>query len=93
VPAVQFSSTMVNWILLIGVFMAASGTSSLLLVGIALFTLTVVFSLITPPVEFDPSQNGTGAWLSQSDVTNVQEYPKAKNALICAAITYIKWQL
>jgi uncharacterized protein len=56
VPAVQFSSTIVNWVLLIGVFMAASGNSSLLLVGIALFALTVVFSLITPPVEFDPSQ-------------------------------------
>jgi uncharacterized protein len=47
---------MVNWILLIGVFMAASGNSSLLLVRIALFTLTVLFSLITLPVEFDPSQ-------------------------------------
>ena len=35
VPAVQFSSTIVNWILLIGVFMASSGNPTLLLVGIA----------------------------------------------------------
>ncbi|MGZ3951239.1 MAG: zinc metallopeptidase, partial [Flavisolibacter sp.] len=30
VPAVQFSSTLVNWILLIGVFMAASGNPTML---------------------------------------------------------------
>src|SRR5512138_2605919 len=42
VPAVQFSSTLVNWILLIGVFMAASGSPTMLLVGIALFAITVL---------------------------------------------------
>src|SRR5690349_16786817 len=55
VPAVQFSSTIVNWILLIGVFMASSGNPTLLLVGIALFAISVLFSLITLPVEFDAS--------------------------------------
>jgi Zn-dependent membrane protease YugP len=50
VPAVQFSSNIVNWVLLIGVFMASSGNSTLLLVGIALFTVTVLFSVITLPV-------------------------------------------
>src|SRR5438309_2871176 len=58
VPVVQFSSTMVNWILLIGVFMASSGNPTLLLVGIGLFAVTVLFSLITLPVEFDASRRG-----------------------------------
>src|SRR3954465_13150737 len=40
VPAVQFSSTVVNWILLIGVFMASSGNPTLLLLGITLFAIT-----------------------------------------------------
>jgi uncharacterized protein len=88
VPAVQFSSTIVNWVLLIGVFMAASGNSTLLLVGIALFALTVLFSLITLPVEFDASRRAL-AWLNQTNVTNSQEYPKAKNALTWAAMTYV----
>src|SRR5215204_6377491 len=44
VPAVQFSSSLVNWVLLIGIFMAASGNSTFLLVGIGLFAITVVFS-------------------------------------------------
>jgi Zn-dependent membrane protease YugP len=88
VPAVQFSSTIVNWILLIGVFMAASGNSTLLLAGIILFALTVLFSLITLPVEFDASRRAL-VWLNQTNVTNSQEYPKAKNALTWAAMTYV----
>lgn len=88
VPAVQFSSTIVNWILLIGVFMAASGNSTMLLAGIALFAVTVLFSLITLPVEFDASSRAL-AWLNQTNVTNSQEYPKAKNALTWAAMTYV----
>src|SRR5215204_2359039 len=88
VPAVQFSSTIVNWILLIGVFMAASGNSTMLLVGIALFALTVLFSLITLPVEFDASRRAL-VWLEHSNITNSEEYPKAKNALTWAAMTYV----
>jgi len=88
VPAVQFSSTIVNWILLIGVLMAASGNSTLLLVGIALFAVTVLFTLITLPVEFDASRRAL-AWLQHTNVTNSEEYPKAKNALKWAAMTYV----
>ena len=88
VPAVQFSFTIVNWILLIGVFMAASGNTTLLLVGIALFALMVIFSLITLPVEFDASRRAL-AWLSRTNVTNSEEFPKAKNALTWAAMTYV----
>jgi Zn-dependent membrane protease YugP len=88
VPAVQVSSTVVNWVLLIGVLMAASGNSTLLLVGIALFAVSVIFSLITLPVEFDASRRAL-AWLNQTNVTNDQEYPKAKNALKWAAMTYV----
>ena len=88
VPAVQVSSTIVNWVLLIGVFMAASGNSTLLLVGIVLFALSVIFSLVTLPVEFDASRRAL-AWLNRTNVTNDQEYPKAKNALKWAAMTYV----
>lgn len=88
VPAVQVTSSMVNWILLIGLFMARSGNPTLLLIGIALFALTVIFSVVTLPVEFDASRRAL-AWLSHSNVTNSQEFPKAKNALTWAAMTYV----
>ena len=88
VPAVQFSSTIVNWLLLIGVVMASSGNTTLLLVAIALFTVTVLFSLITLPVEFDASKRAL-AWLQHTNVANQAEFPKAKNALTWAAMTYV----
>jgi Zn-dependent membrane protease YugP len=88
VPAVQFSSTIVNWLLLIGVVMASSGNSTLLLVAIALFAVTVLFSLITLPVEFDASKRAL-AWLEHTNVTNREEFPKAKSALTWAAMTYV----
>lgn len=88
VPAVQFSSTIVNWLLLIGVVMASSGNTTLLLVAIALFAVTVLFSLITLPVEFDASRRAL-AWLQSTNVTNSAEFPKAKNALSWAAMTYV----
>lgn len=88
VPAVQISSSLVNWILLIGVIMAASGNSTVLLIGIILMSITVVFTLITLPVEFDAS-NRALAWLNHTNVTNNQEYPQAKDALKWAATTYV----
>ena len=65
VPAVQFSSSIVNIVLIIGLFMAYSGNTTLLLVGIGLLAVTVVFSLITLPVEFDASRRAL-SWLRVS---------------------------
>lgn len=88
VPAVQFSSQLVNWILLIGVIMALNGNPTVLLIGIILMGVTVMFTLITLPVEFDASRRAL-AWLNHTNVTNSQEYPKAKDALKWAALTYV----
>lgn len=88
VPVVQLSSNLVNIVLLIGVIMAASGNTTLLLVGIAMMAVTVLFTLITLPVEFDASHRAL-AWLDRTNVTNSNEYPKAKDALKWAAMTYV----
>jgi uncharacterized protein len=89
VPVVQISSSLVNWVLLVGVIMAASGGNpTVLLVGIILMAVTVLFSLITLPVEFDASKRAL-SWLNHTNVTNSDEYPKAKDALKWAAMTYV----
>jgi len=88
VPTVQFSSRLVNWILLIGVIMAIRGNPTILLIGIILMSITVVFTLVTLPVEFDASRRALN-WLNHTNVTNSQEYPKAKDALKWAAMTYV----
>jgi len=88
VPTVQFSSMLVNWILLVGVIMAVRGNPIVLLIGIIFMSLTVLFTLITLPVEFDASRRAL-VWLNHTNVTNSQEYPKAKDALKWAAMTYV----
>jgi uncharacterized protein len=88
VPAVQVSSTLVNWILIIGVVMAFRGNPTLLLIGIVLMGMTVLFTLITLPVEFDASRRAL-AWLKNTNLADAEEYPKAKDALKWAAMTYV----
>lgn len=87
VPVVQFGAGIVQWVLLAGVLMI-NIFPGLLLVGIVLFGLTTLFSVITLPVEFDASRRAL-AWLNSSNVTNQREFPKAKDALKWAALTYV----
>ncbi len=88
VPAVQFSSGIINIALLAGVALALAGMPIFLLIAIGLLAVTVVFSLITLPVEFDASRRAL-AWLNGTNVANSAEYPKAKDALNWAAMTYV----
>ncbi|MBP9102596.1 MAG: zinc metallopeptidase [Chitinophagaceae bacterium] len=89
VPAVQFSSMLVNWVLLAGMIVLATTKSpTVLLIGIIIMSVTVLFTLITLPVEFDASKRAL-AWLERTNVTSPQEYPKAKDALKWAATTYV----
>jgi hypothetical protein len=87
VPVVQFSSSLVQWVLIAGIIMIKV-FPTLLLAGIVLFALTTLFSVITLPVEIDAS-NRALAWLQKTNVTNTEEYPKAKDALKWAALTYV----
>jgi Zn-dependent membrane protease YugP len=87
VPVVQFSSSMVQWVLLAGILMI-NAFPGLLLAGIILFATTTVFAFITLPVEYDAS-NRALAWLNRTNVTIPQEHDKAKDALKWAARTYV----
>lgn len=87
VPVVQFSSGIVQWILLAGILMINT-FPQLLLGGIILFGLTTLFSLVTLPVEFDASRRAL-AWLDRTRMTTPEEHPKAKDALKWAAMTYV----
>jgi Zn-dependent membrane protease YugP len=87
VPAVQFSSNIVHWVLLAGVLLI-NAFPVLLLGGIILFGVTTVFSLVTLPVEFDASRRAL-AWLDSTNIMRREEHDKAKNALWWAAMTYV----
>jgi Zn-dependent membrane protease YugP len=87
VPMVQFSSGIVQWILLAGILMI-NAFPQLLLAGIILFGIMTLFSIITLPVEIDASRRAL-AWLNTARITSSFEYPKAKDALKWAALTYV----
>ena len=60
----------------------------LLLIGIALFAATTLFSFITLPVEFDASRRAL-AWLNTTNIATGTQHDKAKDALKWAAMTYV----
>jgi uncharacterized protein len=90
VPATQISSTLSQWILLIGTGVLAAGRTNptILLIGIGLLAITTIFTIVTLPVEFDASRRAL-AWLDRTNVTNTEEHGKAKDALKWAATTYV----
>lgn len=87
VPAVQISSNLVQWVLIGGILLINT-FPALLLIGIALFAVTTIFSVITLPVEFDASRRAL-VWLENTNVTRPDEHNKAKDALKWAALTYV----
>lgn len=64
------------------------GNPTILLIGIILFAITTLFTLVTLPVEFDASARAL-AWLNTAKITNEAEKEKAKDALKWAALTYV----
>ena len=87
VPVVTFANNTVQWVLLLGVLMI-NVFPTLLWIGIALFAMTTLFSLITLPVEINASQRAV-MWLEGSGVVDAQTKPYAVDALKWAAYTYV----
>ena len=87
VPVVSFSSSIVPWVLLLGVLLIGV-FPFLLLGGIILFALTTLFSVITLPVEIDASKRAL-MWLQSAGITNDRNHRYAAGALRSAAYTYI----
>ena len=87
VPVVQFSSSIVSWVLLAGILMVQS-MPQILLAGIVLFAATTLFSFITLPVEINASRRAL-AWMSNAGITNAFNHKAAEDALKSAAYTYV----
>ncbi|NND93242.1 MAG: zinc metallopeptidase [Flavobacteriales bacterium] len=89
VPAVNISSKVMRWVILIGVAIASSTqNTTVLMIGIALFAVTTLFSFVTLPVEFDASRRAL-TWMTDKGVVTAEEHAGAKDALKWAAMTYV----
>lgn len=85
VPAVNFGASF-SWVLF---FMGLLfSVKPLLLIGIVLFSFTVVFQLITLPVELNASNRVIKSIVSMN-LLSEEEVGGAKNVLFCAALTYV----
>ncbi len=85
VPAVNFGSRLSFPILLAGVFLSQQ---KLITIGLALFSLTLLFQIVTLPVEFDASRRAIVA-LERTHILDESEIPGAKDMLRSAALTYV----
>lgn len=90
VPAVKIGTSLSQWVIAAGVGMMGlgHGNQTVFLIGILLFSLSTIFSVITLPVEYDAS-NRALAWLQSSQITVSGEYEMAADALKWAARTYV----
>ena len=87
VPVVNFASSIVQWILLLGVLLM-NVFPGLLWFGIILFATTTLFSFITLPVEINASSRAI-AWLTQTGIAEGNTRAMAIDALKWAAYTYV----
>ena len=87
VPAVNFSSQIMSWVLLAGIILIQS-MPQILLIGIALYAITTLFSFVTLPVEIDASRRAL-QWLNHSGITFGTTHAHAQDALRSAAYTYV----
>lgn len=86
VPVVNFGAT-ISWpLILIGILLGGSHT--LIMLGILLFSFTVVFQLVTLPVEFNASSRALGI-LRNSGMLYDDELKGARKVLSAAALTYV----
>ena len=87
VPVVSISSRWMQWVLLAGI-LTIEYFPSLMVIGIIMFGITTLFSLITLPVEFDASRRAL-VWLQGTGVTMGVQQEMAKDGLKWAAMTYV----
>ena len=87
VPIVNFSNKVVPWVLLAGVLLIQV-VPELLWLGIALFGITTLFSVITLPVEINASSRAV-KYLEMTGVATYETKEMAADALKWAAYTYV----
>ena len=84
-PAVQFTSNIWLLFLIGGAILQVAG---LILLGVVLYSVAVLFQLVTLPVEFDASKRAK-AQLTSMGIVAANESQGVKSVLTAAAWTYV----
>lgn len=86
VPIVNFGSAIAWPLILIGLLLV--GSQTLINIGIILFSLAVLFQLVTLPVEFNASKRAIER-LGETGILYGDELRHSKKVLDAAALTYV----
>lgn len=87
VPILNVTNKIMPILLMIGFGIFYSGIVLPLMIGVAFYGLTTLFSIVTLPVEFDASRRAL-AWLDTKGLQG-EGYEMAKDGLKWAALTYV----
>lgn len=90
IPITNIGSKLAIPLILIGILLSAFGEiyAFIAYFGVALYSLCVIFQLVTLPVEFNASKRAISA-LESSFMLTESELPMAKKVLRAAAMTYV----
>jgi Zn-dependent membrane protease YugP len=90
IPLTNFGSRIAMPLILLGILFSAFGSFSdtLVYLGIACFGFSLVFQLITLPVEFNASRRALQA-IESGNILTEEEQRGAKKTLTAAALTYV----
>lgn len=90
IPVTNFGSKLAMPLIVIGILLSSLGQMSLFFVylGIACFGLSLVFQVVTLPVEFDASRRALAA-IEQGGLLTDEERKGARKTLRAAAMTYV----
>lgn len=85
VPVVQFGSQIGIWVILAGAMLGMLGLAKL---GVVLFSASVLFAIVTLPVEFDASARAKKLMVS-AGIVSPSEERDAASVLNAAFLTYV----
>ncbi len=90
IPVTNFGSKLAMPLILIGILVSSLGywADTLVYLGIACFGLSLVFQLVTLPVEFNASRRALRA-IEEGGLLTEDEQKGAKKTLTAAALTYV----
>jgi uncharacterized protein len=90
VPIVNVASGLSQWVIMGGLALSVASSIGrlLMLIGIVLYGVIALFSVVTLPVEYDAS-NRALKWLENKNMLTRDEQAGAKDALKWAARTYL----
>lgn len=90
IPITNIGSRLAMPLILMGILFSALGNYSYTLVylGIACFSLSLIFQLVTLPVEFNASRRALQV-IQDADILNDEELKGARKTLTAAAMTYV----